>query len=323
MPFCRHTTEQPTPAATWTVGEPVTIKFNPDNAIHSGGSCQFSISYSDPKESAVVFEMLRYCFLGSKPDGVTNTAKITEYTFTLPKELPNSDSATFMWTYINASGNREIYQNCARVKITGSTSSSYTGKATTIANYPGYPTIPEFNGDYDTGIDLYMNAPNITISPSGSTGGGSTNSPPNAPSDGASGGSAGDSSGNSSAAEDYSASSAPVPSSMAPDYSAPAASSDAPAYSAPAADTASAAETASAAAPDYNTDTSAAAPNAHDAEDSVSAGGSSGGSCTAGQMQCSGTGYQICAGGQWSTTYSCGTGTTCKGTGGGIYCDFA
>ncbi|KAJ2467102.1 hypothetical protein GGI02_004149, partial [Coemansia sp. RSA 2322] len=59
-------------------------------------------------------------------------------------------------------GNREFYQNCADVSITGSSAGSFSGKEMVIANHNGYPTIPEFAGNYDTGLDLYRNAKNIT-----------------------------------------------------------------------------------------------------------------------------------------------------------------
>ncbi|KAJ2685460.1 hypothetical protein H4R19_006800, partial [Coemansia spiralis] len=50
---------------------------------------------------------------------------------------------------------------------------------------------------------------------------------------------------------------------------------------------------------------------------------SSGAVCVDGLMQCSGAGYKVCVGGQWSNEYTCGPGTVCKGTSGHIYCDFA
>ncbi|KAI8318883.1 hypothetical protein GQ54DRAFT_306709 [Martensiomyces pterosporus] len=167
MPLCRHTTPYATPSATWTAGQSVTIKFNPSAAIHSGGNCEFSISYDNGKTFAVVHQELRYCFLGAKPASLTNTATVLSYTFNLPADLPSSDKAVFAWSWVNASGNREFYMNCADVAIKGGTSTSYTGKEMTVANYPGYPTIPEFNGNYDTGMEYYTGAKNITVSPGG------------------------------------------------------------------------------------------------------------------------------------------------------------
>ncbi|ORX72271.1 hypothetical protein DL89DRAFT_265874 [Linderina pennispora] len=108
-------------------------------------------------------------FVGSKPASVTNTASVMSYTFKLPEDLPSSDKAVFAWTWANASGNREFYMNCADIAIKGGKSKSYTGKKMTVVNYPGYPAMAEFNGNYDTGIELYNNAPKVTISPGGSS----------------------------------------------------------------------------------------------------------------------------------------------------------
>ncbi|KAJ2708923.1 hypothetical protein H4R19_004504 [Coemansia spiralis] len=167
MPLCRHTTPFATPAARWTAGQAVSIKFNPSAAIHSGGHCEFSMSYDGGNTFAVIHKELQYCFLGAKPSSLTNTASILEYTINLPRDLPSSDKAVFAWTWVNASGNREFYMNCVDVAITGGTSQSYTGSKMVIANYPGYPTIPEFNGDYNTGMEHYTGAPNVTVSPGG------------------------------------------------------------------------------------------------------------------------------------------------------------
>ncbi|KAJ2889597.1 hypothetical protein GGI21_006509, partial [Coemansia aciculifera] len=169
-PLCKYTTPWPTVAATWTAGQSVTIKFNPVGVSHSGGHCEFSMSYDGGKTFAVIHRELQYCFVGKKPASVTNTVSVFSYTFNLPADLPSSNNAIFSWSWINASGNREFYMNCADVAITGGTSNSYTGTEMVIANYgPNYPLIAEFNGDYTTGLDVYMNAKNITISASGTT----------------------------------------------------------------------------------------------------------------------------------------------------------
>ncbi|KAJ2609854.1 hypothetical protein H4S08_003879 [Coemansia sp. RSA 1365] len=316
MPLCRHTTPWPTPAASWTAGEEVTIKFNPSSAIHSGGHCQFSISYDNGKTFAVIHEELRYCFLGSKPSGLTNTPSISEYKIKLPKDLPNSDKAVFAWTWVNASGNREFYMNCADVEIKGGSSSSYSGKAVTIANYPNYPTIPEFNGDYETGIKYYEDAKNITVSPSGSSSSGSQGSS-------AAYFASSDSSDKTSAAPSADTSAAPsADTSAAP-------SDSASASSAPASTTQQAYDASTTPADvsesGSTAETDSVSPNAHAAEsavESTAAVDDASGSCADGLMRCSGDGYQICVGGQWSDDYSCGVGTVCRGTEGHIFCDF-
>ncbi|KAJ2746903.1 hypothetical protein GGI20_000982 [Coemansia sp. BCRC 34301] len=172
QPLCRFTTPYATPSATWTAGQSVTVKFNPNAVSHSGGHCEFSMSYDGGKTFAVIHRELQYCFVGSKPASITNAVSVSSYTFNLPADLPSSDKAVFAWSWVNASGNREFYMNCADVAIKGGSSKSFTGPQMVIANYNGYPTIPEFNGDYNTGMDLYKNAKAITVSASGSTSGG-------------------------------------------------------------------------------------------------------------------------------------------------------
>ncbi|KAJ2559424.1 hypothetical protein EV175_000339 [Coemansia sp. RSA 1933] len=164
--LCKSNTPWPSPVATWTAGQSVTVQFYPDGAAHGGGHAQFSISYDNGKTFAVVYEVLRYMFFNGPSS--SNTPEVLSYTFTLPADLPSSDSAVFAWSWVNAIGNREFYMNCADVAITGSSSSSYTGKQMVIADHDGYPTIPEFNGDYDTSLSYYEDAQMITISPSGS-----------------------------------------------------------------------------------------------------------------------------------------------------------
>ncbi|KAJ2158592.1 hypothetical protein GGF46_003658 [Coemansia sp. RSA 552] len=163
-PLCKYTTPYDQPSETWTAGQQVTVEFYKNGgAAHGGGHCQFSISYDNGKTFAVVHEELRHCFFNGP--STSNTPAVRSYTFKLPTDLPSSDRAVFAWTWVNAQGNREFYMNCTDVKIKG-TSDSYTGKEMVIANHDGYETVPDFGGDYDTGIDLYNNAKKITVRPS-------------------------------------------------------------------------------------------------------------------------------------------------------------
>ncbi|KAJ2688921.1 hypothetical protein IWW39_001883 [Coemansia spiralis] len=125
------------------------------------------MSYDGGKTFAVIHRELQYCFVGKKPSGTTNEVSVSSYTFDLPKDLPSSDKAIFAWSWVNASGNREFYMNCADVAIKGGSSNSYTGTEMVIANYGDFPLINEFNGNYENGMDLYKNAKRITVSPSG------------------------------------------------------------------------------------------------------------------------------------------------------------
>ncbi|KAJ2162646.1 hypothetical protein GGF46_000519 [Coemansia sp. RSA 552] len=151
--LCKTQTPWPQPVAEWTEGQPITVTFQKDGGGHGGGHCQFSLSFDGGKHFYVIHEELRHCFFGQPSNSLDFT--IPEYTFNLPKSLPSSDKAIFAWTWVNAIGNREFYMNCADVSIKGS-GSSFTGKEIVIANMDGYPTIPEFRGNYDTGLDLYQ-----------------------------------------------------------------------------------------------------------------------------------------------------------------------
>ncbi|KAJ1855829.1 hypothetical protein LPJ73_002274 [Coemansia sp. RSA 2703] len=160
-PLCKHTAPFETPSAEWKSGETVNVVFH-GIAAHSGGHSEFSISYDNGKTFAVLQQNLKYMFFGS-PTQLTNTPRKTQYTITLPENLPGSDNAVFAWTWVNASGNREFYMNCVDVKIIGK-AGKFTGRKMVVANYgPDYPEIPEFRGDYSTGIELYTNSHNITV----------------------------------------------------------------------------------------------------------------------------------------------------------------
>ncbi|KAJ1649868.1 hypothetical protein GGF38_005984, partial [Coemansia sp. RSA 25] len=167
-PLCRHTTPYDTPVETWTAGQPISVRFEPGGAAHGGGHCEFSLSYDGGKTFVVIHQELKYCFFGGPSNG--NAGSILSYTFNLPATVPASDKAIFAWTWVNAIGNREFYMNCADVAIKSS-SSSFTGKQMTIANHNGYPTIPEFNGKYDTGLQHYGKK-TITVTGYGSVPGG-------------------------------------------------------------------------------------------------------------------------------------------------------
>ncbi|KAJ1935410.1 hypothetical protein GGF37_006003, partial [Kickxella alabastrina] len=142
-PLCKHTTPWPQATETWAAGQPVTVLFNSGGATHSGGHCEFSLSYDGGSTYVVVHQVLRYCFYTAAPKaGGVDTVRA--YTFTLPAGLPGTSNAIFAWTWVNAVGNREFYNNCGDISIKGPPG-SYTGKKMTIANYgPAYPVISEF-----------------------------------------------------------------------------------------------------------------------------------------------------------------------------------
>ncbi|KAJ3358302.1 hypothetical protein GGF32_000536 [Allomyces javanicus] len=127
-------------------------------AAHNGGHCQFSISYNG-QDFVVLKTVLTGCM----------AAAGNSFSVPVPSTIPGG-KAIFSWSWVNASGNREFYQNCADITINGPASGALSGPKMVVANVPGYPTIGEFGAGADPGLSYYHSAPTIQISPSGSSG---------------------------------------------------------------------------------------------------------------------------------------------------------
>jgi len=83
-------------------------------AVHNGGSCQLSLTkgYAPTADSA--FKVIM-SIEGGCP-GTDGTTK--KYTFQIPAAVPDGEYS-FAWTWFNNIGNREMYMNCAPIKVTG------------------------------------------------------------------------------------------------------------------------------------------------------------------------------------------------------------
>ncbi|KAI9592198.1 hypothetical protein BDF19DRAFT_388593, partial [Syncephalis fuscata] len=92
---------------TYKAGGSVDVAFD-GSAVHNGGHCQFSLSYDGGKTFVVIKDVMNDCLVGAK-----------NYNIPLPATAPASKNAIFAWSWINASGNREYYMNCADVAIEG------------------------------------------------------------------------------------------------------------------------------------------------------------------------------------------------------------
>ncbi|KAK9686185.1 hypothetical protein K7432_015239 [Basidiobolus ranarum] len=124
------------------------------SAPHNGGHCQFAISFDD-KTFAVIKDVFDNCLIASR-----------DYSVQIPAGAP-SGKATFAWAWINKTGNREYYMNCADIEIQGTPNGSISGPKLLVADLPGFPTIPEFtNGGY-SGKDLFAKRPTVKITSSG------------------------------------------------------------------------------------------------------------------------------------------------------------
>jgi len=146
------------PTATFNAGQSFTVQIV-GSAPHGGGHCQFALSYDGGNTWVVIADALRTCPLGGN------------YAVTIPSTAPASDKVAFAWTWVNAVGNREYYMNCADIIIKNAAGSGgyVTGKKLLIVNQPGYPTVGEFMGNTETGLDLFNARPTITVRASGTT----------------------------------------------------------------------------------------------------------------------------------------------------------
>ncbi|CAG8541508.1 1926_t:CDS:2 [Paraglomus brasilianum] len=132
---------------TFRAGEVITVEFfnqnfpsdpsnsdpNADQARHNGGQCEFSLSYDGGKTYTVIGSYKKTCpdiFFGWKVK--------------IPQNAPSCDNpgqCLFSWSWINAVGNREFYQNCADIKIEGNSTKALPIIDITRANLP--PQFPQ------------------------------------------------------------------------------------------------------------------------------------------------------------------------------------
>ena len=106
-----------------------------NTAVHGGGSCQLAVTFEsstdkarDPGNWHVIYSIEGGCPSNSAGN-LRNSTYCTSpgqdecvhtWNVPLPKGL-QSGQAVISWTWFNAVGDREMYQNCAKVEITGGT----------------------------------------------------------------------------------------------------------------------------------------------------------------------------------------------------------
>ncbi|KAH5208263.1 hypothetical protein HBH68_082720 [Parastagonospora nodorum] len=109
----------------WVAGTDTSINLL-GSAVHSGGSCQVSVTKDKSPTKDSVWKVI-HSWEGGCPDvppGGGNwspaDAKAVRppLPFTIPTELPNGEMS-MAWTWSNKVGNREFYMNCAAVEISG------------------------------------------------------------------------------------------------------------------------------------------------------------------------------------------------------------
>ena len=161
-------------------GESTLLSFT-GSAVHGGGSCQVAISTkpsADPKDWKVIHSMIGGCpatitqstgnleqigTLNGYPQGKQcaspdsdETDCVKSYKITIPKDVP-SGQYYFSWSWFNKVGNREMYQNCAPVEVTGSASSPdflNTLPSMFVANVDGKPCTTTDTGPEKNVLDI-------------------------------------------------------------------------------------------------------------------------------------------------------------------------
>ncbi|CAI2161952.1 15866_t:CDS:1 [Funneliformis geosporum] len=100
-----------------------------DQARHNGGICEFALSYDGGESYTVIATYKKTC-----PDIFFDGWKVK-----IPENAPSCDSpgdCIFSWSWVNALGNREFYQNCADIKIVGNATEPLPIIDITRANLP-------------------------------------------------------------------------------------------------------------------------------------------------------------------------------------------
>ncbi|KAF6223857.1 hypothetical protein HO173_013102 [Letharia columbiana] len=303
------------------------------SAVHGGGSCQISLTTDMPATKSSSWMVIHSIEGGCPAKGVSGNDAAgqsggSNYTYTIPQGI-TPGSYTLAWTWFNKIGNREMYMNCASIKVSGGSKK----RAATLNETLGIPelyerTTPSFPGMFKANIpttdcetvdsaDVLFPDPGASVEKDGTSaltaptgakcnvvaGGGSSasNSSTAAAGSSSSGSSSGSSgSGSSGSGSSGSGSSAPAsPGSSSAASAAPSmATSDAPASAATsmAAAPSVSASPVVAAAPSVAAAAPSSAPSAitNSSSSSTTPSTSSTGTCsTAGQSVCSPDGKQI------------------------------
>ncbi|KAL5120232.1 hypothetical protein ACEQ8H_001790 [Pleosporales sp. CAS-2024a] len=152
----------------WPIGSIQYLKLN-GTAVHNGGSCQMSVTMDKAPTTESTWKVI-HSWVGGCPDSPPTGGNYLEsehqsrtpLPFLIPSELPSGDYvAAFTWS--NHLGNREFYQDCAPVRVSGAGAKDHTAydklpdmavaniaSVNSCQNEPGYDYIYENPGQYVT-----------------------------------------------------------------------------------------------------------------------------------------------------------------------------
>ena len=109
------------------IGSSQTLVFKGE-AVHGGGSCQVSLTKDTPATKQSTWQVIHSieggCPARNANGNLGENAGTTDpdtYNYTIPQGI-DAGSYTLAWTWFNKIGNREMYMNCASVKISSGSS---------------------------------------------------------------------------------------------------------------------------------------------------------------------------------------------------------
>ena len=142
---CKATSNSAGPVTNMAVGASQKLSFLGES-VHGGGSCQISLTTDTPATKSSTW-MVIHSIEGGCPArnqagniGADNSASAPDpdtYDFSIPAGIAPG-AYTLAWTWFNKVGNREMYMNCASIKVTGAPSK----RETSLNETDGY-AIPE------------------------------------------------------------------------------------------------------------------------------------------------------------------------------------
>ncbi|KAG9205995.1 hypothetical protein G6514_006273 [Epicoccum nigrum] len=122
---CQGSTYEITTMNDWAVGSDVTVSFPSDQtATHGGGSCQISVTKDQKPTKDSKWKVIHSIEGGCPTTGSGNGGPLGTFGFKVPEALPEGEM-TMAWTWFNKVGQREMYMNCAPIKVSGGSGNGF------------------------------------------------------------------------------------------------------------------------------------------------------------------------------------------------------
>ncbi|KAL9070548.1 MAG: hypothetical protein Q9161_004845 [Pseudevernia consocians] len=139
---CKATSNAGAIVTEMAIGAPQPLWFI-GSAVHGGGSCQISLTTDMPATKSsdwmVIHSIEGGCPAKGNPgNDAAGQSGGSNYTYTIPDGI-TPGSYTLAWTWFNKIGNREMYMNCASVKVSGGSKK----RAATLNEILGIPELSE------------------------------------------------------------------------------------------------------------------------------------------------------------------------------------